>query len=444
MNSRTNVGAIPKNMETYPDNGQSSTYQKQPSKQFTNRYQNQYQIKKQPMESFKKKPLEITQTMEEIYKQPILDWSNNIPGRTNADWDIDFRQYIYYLIYQVFNNEQKKNITDPILMMMVSPENMEIWKKAVTHESYDRINNYENLEFVGDKELHSGFTRWLLEKDPNLSKSKLTNYDHYYMTTHFQPKLTELYKLDKWVRMNGVDTDSDIDTKIKEDLYESFNGALEIISRNIYNQLIISNNFEAATYVSPGDVVYKNVRFVFEYVNLNEKFSKGAGKTTVLEILKALGMPDKPNQANFNYTTNEILLTQDAVNLFKNILGISIKNSIGKSTINSDAQIITMNSAWDNAASYLVSLGFNEDWLSDTQYQNKWYDVPVNLLENAKNKAKLSNINKLAVLFSGTSEEIIGHLLGYKQESFPQILITTKGKEFTIIKINLLSQYINS
>ena len=40
-------------------------------------------------------------------------------------------------------------------------------KKAITHKSYDSINNYEKLEFLGDRVLGLVISKKLLEIYPN-------------------------------------------------------------------------------------------------------------------------------------------------------------------------------------------------------------------------------------------------------------------------------------
>ncbi len=45
--------------------------------------------------------------------------------------------------------------------------NLELYKKALTHKSYDKNNNYEKLEFLGDRVLGLCISKKLLEIFPN-------------------------------------------------------------------------------------------------------------------------------------------------------------------------------------------------------------------------------------------------------------------------------------
>jgi len=202
--------------------------------------------------------------MTSVFQQPILNWSDGIPTPQGMNWDDEFKNYIYYLIYNVIYIQGNDTKTINIIQMMLSPENMQIWKKSITHKSYNKDFNYESLKYIGDKELDTALSRWLMKKNPNFNEHQLTKYNHTYMNTTFQPLLTELYKLDKWVLA------SEITPKIMKELFESYNGALEVISRNVYNNYISKGEYEMAIYINPGDIVTKNLNFVFQYINLQE------------------------------------------------------------------------------------------------------------------------------------------------------------------------------
>ena len=45
--------------------------------------------------------------------------------------------------------------------------NVELYVKALTHKSFDKINNYEKLEFLGDRVLGLCISKKLLEIFPN-------------------------------------------------------------------------------------------------------------------------------------------------------------------------------------------------------------------------------------------------------------------------------------
>ena len=45
--------------------------------------------------------------------------------------------------------------------------NVDLYKKAITHKSADTINNYEKLEFLGDRVLGLCISKKLLEIFPN-------------------------------------------------------------------------------------------------------------------------------------------------------------------------------------------------------------------------------------------------------------------------------------
>ena len=60
--------------------------------------------------------------------------------------------------YKLTNLQKKINIKF---------NNLNILKKSITHKSYDSINNYEKLEFLGDRILGFVISKKLIELYPN-------------------------------------------------------------------------------------------------------------------------------------------------------------------------------------------------------------------------------------------------------------------------------------
>jgi hypothetical protein len=253
------------------------------------------------------------------------------------------------------------------------------------------------------------------------------------MSNHFQPKLTELYKLDKWIISN-----IEMSIKIKEDLFEAYNGALEIVARNVYNNYLSKNEFEKATYINAGDIVYKNLKFIFDFVIWDPNVAKGSSKSFVLDINKALGFPEPKEQVYF--TNNQIMMKLQALNLINIVNNTFLNNPIGRATVINDSPEITQNSAWVNAAENLKNAGFTEEWLSKTQIQNKWLDVPKELIDTAREKAVQNGYKKLAVYTTEKDGIITAKLQGYLQNQYPVDLTQSiTGTDIKSIKVQLLN-----
>jgi dsRNA-specific ribonuclease len=255
---RNNIDNDPKTLATYPDKGQTSKYQiqQQPIQQPIQ--------KQQPLEQLIPKEEKISNIFEKL-----SEWHNNIPEPKNKKYDDDeLKGFIYYLIYNLINSGNVE-YDDYIRSLMLTEENMIIWKKSLIHKSYNSDFNYEILKYFGDKQLEPAFTKWMIKKYPNITPDILTKYNHYYMTKNFQPKISILYKLDKWVLY-----DENINVDIKKDLFESFNGALATISKNVYDSLISQQQYQLASYINPYEVIYKNISFLFDNTIIDETLNR--------------------------------------------------------------------------------------------------------------------------------------------------------------------------
>ena len=59
-----------------------------------------------------------------------------------------------------------KNLSNLQIKIKLRFKNINLLKKAITHKSYDSINNYEKFEFLGDRVLGLIISKKLLEMYP--------------------------------------------------------------------------------------------------------------------------------------------------------------------------------------------------------------------------------------------------------------------------------------
>lgn len=112
---------------------------------------------------------------------------------------------------------------------MLESNAMKIWIKAITHESMNPADNYEDLEIRGDYVLKTAFSEYILHRFKNIDKETLTNMNHFYMSTEFESKLCKQIGIDKFIQ--SVERT----TKIQEDVIEAFFGALFQITEELSN-----------------------------------------------------------------------------------------------------------------------------------------------------------------------------------------------------------------
>lgn len=99
------------------------------------------------------------------------------------------------------------------------------WVKAFTHRSVDPQNNYEKLEFYGDKVLNAAFAQYLRRRiGDELDQEKGTLLLNQYMSKKKQAELARNLGLPELVRFDPEVPEVNID--IQEDVFESFAGAL--------------------------------------------------------------------------------------------------------------------------------------------------------------------------------------------------------------------------
>lgn len=120
----------------------------------------------------------------------------------------------------------------------------DIWENAFTHVTYDRVDNYENGEFMGDRLLKFifPFSISIKLRDDNSSfiptEAMYTRAESYYMQNIKLSELTEILGFFKFLRISFDITDS---KSIKGDLFESFFGAIVLICIKKSKENIINN-----------------------------------------------------------------------------------------------------------------------------------------------------------------------------------------------------------
>ena len=188
----------------------------------------------------------------------------------------------------------------------LSPEAMEIWADALTHETYSPSKNYEEYEFGGDASLKYLFPRYLRKKFRGLNKRDYTNLNVAYMSKLFQAELSRKLGLNNYVRIGGLTQPELIN--IQGDIFESFFGALEEIT----DELIFDGY---------GILVCENMlTHIFSTVEIDLEQRWGPPKTQVIQIFTRFGLP-KPVGVLEKDIFN-VYLPMDDVNFLTNKYGV--------------------------------------------------------------------------------------------------------------------------
>jgi dsRNA-specific ribonuclease len=105
------------------------------------------------------------------------------------------------------------------------------WIPAFTHKTVDATNNYETLEFYGDKVLNYSFSQYLRRRlGKDLDESKGTLLINMYMSKMYQAELASRMGLPELIRYDPEEPK--LSTSIKEDAFEAFSGALNNLAED--------------------------------------------------------------------------------------------------------------------------------------------------------------------------------------------------------------------
>tara|TARA_B100000700_G_scaffold287508_1_gene343239 strand:+ start:265 stop:933 length:669 start_codon:yes stop_codon:yes gene_type:complete len=121
----------------------------------------------------------------------------------------------------------KKNINKLENNLGFKITNLELYVKAMTHKSADKINNYEKLEFLGDRVLGLCISKKLLEIFPHEREGILDKKLASLVNKNKCYEIGKQLKLDKFVKIGNLTLKKQIvEKKIVSDSCEALIGAI--------------------------------------------------------------------------------------------------------------------------------------------------------------------------------------------------------------------------
>ena len=121
-------------------------------------------------------------------------------------------------------------------------KNINYLKKSVTHKSFDKNNNYEKLEFIGDRILGLVISKKLIELYPDEKEGILDKKLASLVNKNKCFEVSKLLGLDKFIKVGNKNVNTKIENKIVADSIEALIGAifydkgLEAAEKFILNQ----------------------------------------------------------------------------------------------------------------------------------------------------------------------------------------------------------------
>ena len=118
---------------------------------------------------------------------------------------------------KIYNLQKKIN---------VKFKNLNLLKRSITHKSYDPINNYEKLEFLGDRILGLVISKKLIELFPNEKEGFLDKKLASLVNKNRCLEIAKSINLEKYILVGNKNTKLKVENKIVSDSIEALIGAI--------------------------------------------------------------------------------------------------------------------------------------------------------------------------------------------------------------------------
>ena len=358
---------------------------------------------------------------------------------TDKKWVKEFYDYIKLVFSKLISNMKGYSIEEKkeILSLIVNKDTIKYFIYAVTHESVE-INpekNYQTYETIGDVYMGATFVAYLRERFPSIIPNSLTDIKHAILSTEHQGKASEKMGLPNWAIIYQPDKGKnnkiklEADMKLKEDMLESFFGALSfILSLNGKSRYLID------ILSSYNHLCFDKRYFVFDrYVTKDTKSVVGQFFQQTVGTLKEGGFKMKETVENEDtperIITITLYITEEKNQELKKKVGIYFKNPVfgkGKAFLKSDAE----KNAYENAKSNMLKINENIFEIPREKKKGKIENTE-EIIKTANKRLKrkdIIDINILPVYHTGkyTVFQILGDL-----ENGKKIIIYTKTFEST-------------
>ncbi len=183
----------------------------------------------------------------------------------------------------------KKNINKLEQNLGFKLSNIEIYNKALTHKSSDKINNYEKLEFLGDRVLGLCISKKLLEIFPNEKEGILDKKLASMVNKNKCYEIGKQLKLDKFVKIGNLRLKKQIvEKKIVSDTCEALIGAIYLDKGFDFVEKFILNNWEK-------HINDKNIIIIDAKTKLQEYSLKKFKLLPIYKFISDTGPKHKPN-----------------------------------------------------------------------------------------------------------------------------------------------------
>tara|TARA_Y100001958_G_C21202143_1_gene528649 strand:+ start:42 stop:707 length:666 start_codon:yes stop_codon:yes gene_type:complete len=183
----------------------------------------------------------------------------------------------------------KKVITKLEQSLGFKINNAELYIKALTHKSFDKTNNYEKLEFLGDRVLGLCISKKLLEIFPEEKEGILDKKLASLVNKNKCFEIGQNLKLDKIVKIGNLRLKKLIvEKKIVSDSCEALIGAIYLDKGFDFVERFILKNWNK-------DINDKNIKIIDAKTKLQEFSLKKFKQLPIYKFISNTGPKHKPN-----------------------------------------------------------------------------------------------------------------------------------------------------
>lgn len=285
---------------------------------------------------------------------------------TMEEWAAQLQKFLFDTLANVEPDPEKRK-------RYVSSKAMPTWIKAFTHQTFDPVNNYEELEFIGDKVLSLIFGDYNTRRFSGLTKDQLTELNSHYLSTEYLPNFSKSLGFNRWVLIKDV---SFAGSRIQEDIFEAYFGALYKIGNDI--GLGLGHN-----------LCYKMAKGFFDSIDIDLKLAGGHATMKIPQMFQRLNLdPIQENATdNESYVTVTLSITNTTLRELQD-MGIPITGGI-IGVGNGGTSTVARNNAYNQARKILDSYGMTEGWVQDVKTVKEFTNPElIPYVTGARNKAR--------------------------------------------------------
>lgn len=187
----------------------------------------------------------------------------------SEEWIVEFRLYIQSLIRMFC-----KGLSETLVEKLTEERFIPFWIPAFVHISVNPNvgSNFEQLEAIGDAYLTAQFKIYLALREPLIQELQLNERRSRYLSKEFQRLVGQKMKVEKWVVIRS----NHISESVKEDIFESFSGALGRVG-----DLLIPTSGGLGSVL-----IFNLIKTIFDGAYFDDRYDYGSDITIADQLIK--------------------------------------------------------------------------------------------------------------------------------------------------------------